>query len=209
MLLRDVVHSKNFDDDDGAVVHRHPLCDSTRETNTTPRKNSEKKKTKRRSTSSSSSSSSLPLSLSRFSLSLSSSSSSLWWCLLSFFRFLEKISTPKPKRRRRSKNVGVFCGHKNVSHSFSQKGIVERDLSLFFKSFLCSLQDLYVRVRSRQKKKRERVLVCNVWILVSKKKSKNREERERENSFVCDHHKSKKRLEYFEYTLVLRLLLLL
>jgi hypothetical protein len=194
VLLRDVVHSKNFDDDDGAVVHRHPLCDSTRETNTTPRKNSEKKKTKRRRTSSSSSSSSLPLSLSRFSLSLSSSSSSLWWCLLSFFRFLEKISTPKPKRRRRSKNVGVFCGHKNVSHSFSQKGIVERDLSLFFKSFLCSLQDLYVRVRSRQKKKkRERVLVCNVWILVSKKKSKNREERERERTLSCVTTTSRKR----------------
>ena len=49
--------------------------------------------------------------------------------------------------------------------------------------------------------------MCNVWYVVSKKKSKNREERERENSFVCDHHQSKKRLEYFEYTLVLLLLL--
>ena len=47
--------------------------------------------------------------------------------------------------------------------------------------------------------------MCNVWYVVSKKKSKNREERERENSFVCDHHQSKKRLEYFEYTLVLLL----
>jgi len=136
-VLRDVVHSKNFDD--GAVVHRHPLFDSTRETNTTPRRNSSEKKTKRRRTSSSSSSSppSLPFSslVSLFVVAV---------VLSSFFR-LEKISIPKPKRRR-SKNVGVFCGHKKLYSFFlrGQRERVERDLSLssplfFFFFFFLSL----------------------------------------------------------------------
>ena len=123
-MLRDV-HSKNFDD--GAVVHRHPLFDSTRETNTTPRRNSEKKTKRRRTSSSSSSPPSLPLS----SLVSLSSSSSLWCCLLSFD--WKRLVYPKPKRR--SKNVGVFCGHKNF-YSFSEGESRKRPLSLFLSLFL-------------------------------------------------------------------------
>ena len=97
-MLRDVVHSKNFDD--GAVVHRHPLFDSTRETNTTPRRNSSEKKTKRRRTSSSSSSPpSLP-----FSSLVSLSSSSLWCCLLSFdWKRLVYTQTQKKKKQKRGR----------------------------------------------------------------------------------------------------------
>ena len=111
------------------------------------------------------------------------------------FDFWKRLVHPNPQTKKKQKRGRFLWPQKFlVPYSFSQKGIVERDLSLFFKSFLCSLQDLYVRVRSRQKKKkRERVLVCNVWILVSKKKSKNREERERERTLSCVTTTSRKR----------------
>ena len=110
-MLRDVVHSKNFDD--GAVVHRHPLFDSTRETNTTPRRNSSEKKTKRRRTSSSSSPPpSLPFSslVSLFVVAV---------VLSSFFR-LEKISIyPNPKEEE-AKTWAFFVATKSCILSFSE-----------------------------------------------------------------------------------------
>ena len=129
-MLRDVVHSKNFDD--GAVVHRHPLFDSTRETNTTPRRNSVKK-TKRRRTSSSTTTSSPSLPLSRLSLS---SSSSLWWCLLSF-DFWKRLVYPNPKKRSVGSKTWAFFVATKIFSILSQEGDCrKRPLSLFLSSSL-------------------------------------------------------------------------
>ena len=193
-MLRDVVHSKNFDD--GAVVHRHPLFDSTRETNTTPRPNSSEKKTKRRRTSSSSSSSSPP-SL-PFSSLVSLSSSSLWCCLLSF-DWKRLVYTQPQKKKKQKRGRFLWPQKKFILSQMSLEGESrKRPLSLSLPlsfSFSLSFSHLLVFLSSPSSIKclslslfQSRFFVCALSFVPpsdeSQESTKNKKKRESTRTYI-------------------------